>query len=60
MLEPGDTLVAYSDGVLECRDSSGEEFGLERLMESLRQAKQQSAQATLHDAPRRRTGLCER
>jgi serine phosphatase RsbU (regulator of sigma subunit) len=47
MLEPGDTLVAYSDGVLECRDTSGEEFGLERLMESLRQAKQQSAQATL-------------
>jgi serine phosphatase RsbU (regulator of sigma subunit) len=47
MLEPGDTLVAYSDGVLECRDPSGEEFGLDRLIEALRQAKQQSAHATL-------------
>jgi serine phosphatase RsbU (regulator of sigma subunit) len=47
MLEPGDTLVAYSDGVLECRDTSGEEFGLERLVASIAQAKQQSAQATL-------------
>ena len=47
MLEPGDTLVAYSDGVLECRNTAGEEFGLERLMAALRQAKQQSAHATL-------------
>jgi sigma-B regulation protein RsbU (phosphoserine phosphatase) len=47
MLEPGDTLVAYSDGVLECRNTAGEEFGLERLMASLPEAKQQSAQATL-------------
>jgi serine phosphatase RsbU (regulator of sigma subunit) len=47
MLEPGDTLVAYSDGVLECRNTAGEEFGMERLMASLREAKQQSAQATL-------------
>jgi sigma-B regulation protein RsbU (phosphoserine phosphatase) len=47
MLEPGDTLVAYSDGVLECRNTAGEELGLERLMASLPQAKQQSASATL-------------
>jgi sigma-B regulation protein RsbU (phosphoserine phosphatase) len=47
MLDPGDTLVAYSDGVLECRNTAGEEFGLERLMASLLEAKQQSAQATL-------------
>ena len=47
MLEPGDTLVAYSDGVLECRNPSGEEFGLERLIAAIRQAKRQSAQATL-------------
>jgi sigma-B regulation protein RsbU (phosphoserine phosphatase) len=47
MLEPGDTLVAYSDGVLECRNTEGEEFGLERLMASLPHAKQQSASATL-------------
>ena len=47
MLEPGDTLVAYSDGVLECRNTAGEEFGLDRLIASLLQAKQQSAHATL-------------
>jgi serine phosphatase RsbU (regulator of sigma subunit) len=47
VLEPGDTLVAYSDGVLECRNLAGEEFGIDRLMAALRQAEQQSAQATL-------------
>jgi serine phosphatase RsbU (regulator of sigma subunit) len=47
MLEPGDTLVAYSDGVLECRNTAGEEFGLDRLMAALRQAEQPSARATL-------------
>lgn len=47
VLEPGDTLVAYSDGVLECRNNDGEEFGAERLMAALRQAQQSSAQATL-------------
>jgi serine phosphatase RsbU (regulator of sigma subunit) len=46
-LEPGDTLVAYSDGVLECRNTAGEEFGVDRLIASAVEAKQQSAQATL-------------
>ena len=31
-LWPGDVLVAYSDGVTEARDVSGEEFGEERLL----------------------------
>jgi sigma-B regulation protein RsbU (phosphoserine phosphatase) len=47
MLQPSDTLVAYSDGLLECRDPSGEEFGLDRLLVALRRAAQSSAQATL-------------
>jgi sigma-B regulation protein RsbU (phosphoserine phosphatase) len=47
LLEPGDTLVAYSDGVLECRNRAGEEFGLERLTASLQEVKQPSAHATL-------------
>jgi sigma-B regulation protein RsbU (phosphoserine phosphatase) len=46
-LEPGDTLVAYSDGVLECCNASGEEFGLDRILEALRHAEPQSAHATL-------------
>jgi sigma-B regulation protein RsbU (phosphoserine phosphatase) len=46
-LEPGETLVAYSDGVLECRNTSEEEFGLERILVALRHAESPSAQATL-------------
>jgi len=47
ILEPGDTLVTYSDGVLEACNPSGEEFGSERLAVALRRAKQHSAHATL-------------
>jgi serine phosphatase RsbU (regulator of sigma subunit) len=47
VLEPGDTLVAYSDGVLECCNRAGEEFGLDRLTASLQEVKQPSAHATL-------------
>lgn len=31
-LEPGDTLLLYSDGLTEARDAADEEFGRERLM----------------------------
>lgn len=31
MLEPGDTLIAYSDGVTECRNAQEDEFDLKRL-----------------------------
>jgi serine phosphatase RsbU (regulator of sigma subunit) len=47
ILEPGDTLVGYSDGVLECPDASGEEFGLDRIVAALRGAESPVAQATL-------------
>jgi serine phosphatase RsbU (regulator of sigma subunit) len=47
LLEPGDTLVAYSDGILECRNSSEEEFGVDRLMAALRQTEHRSAHETL-------------
>jgi sigma-B regulation protein RsbU (phosphoserine phosphatase) len=47
MLEPGDTVVAYSDGLLECRDASGEEFGSERLTTAARQSLKSSAHAVL-------------
>jgi serine phosphatase RsbU (regulator of sigma subunit) len=30
-LLPGDTLLAYSDGITECRNESGAEFGPERV-----------------------------
>jgi serine phosphatase RsbU (regulator of sigma subunit) len=47
ILEPGDTLVAYSDGVLECHNTSEEEFGLDRILGVLRHADSSSARATL-------------
>jgi serine phosphatase RsbU (regulator of sigma subunit) len=31
-LEPGDTLVLYTDGVVEARNGDGEQFGMERLV----------------------------
>ena len=31
VLEPGDVTLFYTDGVVECRDAGGEEFGIERL-----------------------------
>ena len=34
-LEPGDLLVAFSDGVTEARNTEGEEFGEERLLACL-------------------------
>jgi sigma-B regulation protein RsbU (phosphoserine phosphatase) len=46
-LDCGDTLLAYSDGVLECRNAADEEFGPDRLLAALQQAKQSSAKATL-------------
>src|SRR6516225_9194791 len=46
-LEPGDTLLAYSDGVLECRNAAGEEFGSARLLAALQRARQSSATSTL-------------
>ena len=33
-LGAGDSLLAYSDGVLECRNTAGAEFGMERLLKA--------------------------
>ena len=38
-LEPGETLLLYSDGVTEARSIAGEEFGDERLQDFLRERK---------------------
>lgn len=37
-LEPGQSLVIYSDGVTEATNASGEEFGDERLLQAVRAA----------------------
>jgi len=47
VLNPGDTLLGYSDGILECCNARGEEFGVERLVDATRSAIAPSASATL-------------
>jgi phosphoserine phosphatase RsbU/P len=37
-LQPGDTLVLFTDGVTESCDTHGEEFGEERLLDTLRRS----------------------
>jgi sigma-B regulation protein RsbU (phosphoserine phosphatase) len=46
-LAPGDTLVGYSDGVVECRNGNGEDFPAARLAEAARSAGADSASAIL-------------
>jgi sigma-B regulation protein RsbU (phosphoserine phosphatase) len=44
-LEPGDTLVFYTDGITEARDASGTLFGVEKLGEFLLEALRDGAPA---------------
>jgi sigma-B regulation protein RsbU (phosphoserine phosphatase) len=46
-LAPGETLIGYSDGVVECRNGHGEDFEAERLAEAARSAGGNSASAIL-------------
>ncbi len=47
ILEPGDTLVGYSDGLLECRNEDGEEFGRERVLAEVLKSSMSGTQAML-------------
>lgn len=47
LLAPGETLVGYSDGVVECRNGKGEDFAEERLAMAARSAGASSASAIL-------------
>ena len=44
---PGDTLVGYSDGALECRNSFGDEFGSDGLLAAARNSCGSAASTTL-------------
>lgn len=46
-LSPLDVLVGYSDGLIECRNPNGEEFGEERLLDHLRHSAALCADETL-------------
>jgi sigma-B regulation protein RsbU (phosphoserine phosphatase) len=47
-LQPGDLLLAYSDGVLDARNDSDEDFGSERLAAQLRLARAGPAETLLY------------
>ena len=43
LLKPGDSLLAYSDGIVECRNVTGTEFGMMRLIAAARLSHSSSA-----------------
>jgi len=44
-LFPGDTLLLYTDGITESFNAAGEEFGESRVIEALRQYRDQDAKS---------------
>ena len=46
-LEPDDCILLYTDGITEALDNEGNEFGLERTIESVRSSAKQGAQAVV-------------
>ena len=49
IFNPGDLMVLYTDGVVECRNSDGVEFGYDRLIQGIQSARFERAQG-VHDA----------
>jgi len=47
VLEPGDLLCLYSDGLTECESPSDEEFGLSRLIDLLRSSSDRSLEEVI-------------
>jgi sigma-B regulation protein RsbU (phosphoserine phosphatase) len=44
-MEPGDCLILYTDGVTEALDAAGDEYGLQRMTESIQESASQGAVA---------------
>lgn len=61
-LEPGDVVVAYTDGVIEALNSSGEEWGVEGLRRSAAESKEESAEqvvSAIFEAMEEYAGGCQ-
>jgi sigma-B regulation protein RsbU (phosphoserine phosphatase) len=48
-LSPGDLVVMFSDGVTEARNSAGDEFGRERLLDLLKGQHARAAEGVLEE-----------
>lgn len=48
VLSPGDTLVAYTDGVTEALNGQGDEWGADQLFETIHQAAPNGAHAVIN------------
>ena len=48
-LQPGDLLLAYTDGIVESVNEYGEEFGEQRLIQIVQQNRQRSAAGNPED-----------
>ncbi len=48
-VETGDSIVLYTDGVVEAINSKNEEFGMERFIDVLRQNQKKSAQQIIQE-----------
>ena len=62
-LQPGDTLVVFSDGALDAANFQGERFGRDRLLESIRQHAEHGAERMVQEVRwdiRRFAGLAPR
>ena len=46
-LETGDLIVFYTDGIVERRDSGGEEFGLKRLAQLIREHREKTPEGII-------------
>lgn len=49
--EPGDTMLAFTDGLLEARDPAGEQFGIPRILDVV-------AESGVDDGPRLLDAIC--
>jgi sigma-B regulation protein RsbU (phosphoserine phosphatase) len=51
-LTPGDRLLVFTDGVVECNDSSGDDFGEDRLLQALLDHRTDNAEMLLQTVKR--------
>lgn len=63
LLHPDDTLIGYSDGIIECRNDKDEEFGAQGLLKAARRARNRPAKEMLFSilgAVQDFAGACQR